>query len=64
MARTSMENNPLVLDWVPCICYPIWFKKSKVQIRALINSGSEINAMTPEYFLKLGRKIRPTNVGA
>ena len=64
MAGASMENNLLALDWVPCICYPIWFKKSKVQVRALINSGSKVNAMTPGYASKLGLKVRPTDVGA
>lgn len=33
-------------------------------MRALINSGSKVNAMTPGYALKLGLKTRPTNVGA
>ena len=31
---------------------------------ALIDSESEINAMTPTYVSKLGLKVRPTNVGA
>ena len=64
MAGASMEDNPLALDWVPCIRYPIRFKKSEVQVRALIDSGSEINAITPGYALKLGLKVRPTDVGA
>lgn len=33
-------------------------------IRALINSGSKVNAIMPMYILKLGIKICPTNVGA
>ena len=64
MAGTSMENKPLVLDWVPCIHYLIQFKKNKVQVQALIDFGSEINVMTLGYVLKLGLKVRPTNVGA
>ena len=64
MAGASMEDNPLALDWVPCICYPIRFKKSKVQVRALINSGSEVNAMTPKYVSKLSLKICSSDVGA
>ena len=59
-----MEDHQLVLDYVPCICYLIWFKKSKVQIQALIDSGSEVNAMTQEYASKLGLKIYTTDVGA
>ena len=60
MAGASIKNNLLVLDWVLCIHYPIWFKKSKVQIQVLINSSSEVNAMTSIYALKLGLKIHPT----
>ena len=59
-----MEDNPLALDWVPCICYPIWFKKNEAQVRALINFGSKVNAMTSEYASKLGLKVRPSNFGA
>ena len=55
------QENVVVLDWVPCICYPIWFKKNEVQ--ALIDSGSKVNVMTPKYALKLGLKVRPTDVG-
>ena len=42
----------------------IWFKKSKVQVQALFDFGSEINAITLEYILKLGLKVCPTNIGA
>ena len=63
MAGTSIEDKPLALDWVPCIHYSIWFKKSEVQVQVLIDSGSEVNTMTPGYILKLGLKVRPTNVG-
>ena len=64
MAGASMKDNPLVLDWVPCIYYSIRLKKSKVQVQALIDSGNEVNAMIPGYVSKLGLKVRPTNVGA
>ena len=64
MAGASMEDNPLALDRVPCIHYPIRFKKSEVQVQALLDSGSEVNAMTPGYASKLGLKVRPTDVGA
>ena len=60
---TEASQKDVVLDWVPCICYPIWFKKSEVQVQALLDSGSKVNAMTPGYALKLGLKVRPTNVG-
>ena len=32
-------------------------------VRALIDSGSEVNAMTLGYALKLGLKVRHTDVG-
>ena len=60
----ASQEDVVVLDWVFCIYYPIWFKKNEIQVQALINSGSEVNAMTPGYASKLGLKIRPTNVGA
>ena len=47
---------------VLCVYYPIWFKKKEVQ--ALIDSGSEVNAMSPAYASKLGLKVHHTNVGA
>ena len=62
MAGASMGDNPLALDQEPCIYYPICFKENEV--RALIDSGSEVNAMTPGYASKLSLKIRPTDVGA
>ena len=60
----ASQKDVVVLDWVFCIRYPIWFKKSKVQAHALLNFGSEVNAMTPGYASKLGLKVRPTDVGA
>ena len=63
MSEASQEDV-IALDRVPCICYPIWFKKSEVQVQAPFDSGSEVNAMTPGYASKLGLKVRPTNVGA
>ena len=57
-----MEDNLLMLDWIPCIYYLIWFKKNKVQ--ALINFGSKVNVMTPAYLLKLGLKVRFINIKA
>ena len=40
----------IVLDRVPCIHYPMQFRKNKgATIWALINSSSKVNAMTPVY---------------
>ena len=49
---------------VPCIYYPVWFQEDQEQVRALLNSGSEVNAMSPAYTKKLGLKTWKTNVGA
>ena len=47
---------------VPYIYYPIRFQEE--QVRVLLNSGSEINAINLNYTWKLGLKTRRTNVGA
>ena len=47
---------------VPYIYYLVQFQEK--QIRALLNSNSEINAMNPNFAQKLGLKIWKTNVGA
>ena len=47
---------------VPCIHYPVRFQEE--QVKALLDSGSEVNAMSPAYAKKLGLKTRKTNVGA
>ncbi|MCJ1349417.1 hypothetical protein MMC31_007657 [Peltigera leucophlebia] len=39
-------------------------KKDTDEIQALIDSGSEVNAMAPAYAKKLGLRIRKTDVGA
>ena len=53
-----------VLDKVSCICYPVQFRKDKGKdVLALLDSGSEVNAMTPAYTAHLGLKVRVTDVG-
>ena len=47
---------------VLCIYYPVQFQEE--QVRALLNSGSKIKAMSPAYAKKLGLKTRKTKVGA
>ena len=47
---------------VPCIHYPVRFQAE--QVRALLDSGSEVNAMSPAYAERLGLKTRKTNIGA
>ena len=53
-----------VLHKVSCICYPVQFHKDKDKdVLALLDSGSEINAMIPAYAVYLGFKVKMTNVG-
>ena len=54
-----------VLDRLLCICDPVQFCKDKGKdVLALLDSGSEVNAMTPAYAAHLGLKVRVTDVGA
>lgn len=55
-----MEDILLLFKQVPCIHYPVRFKKDKAQV--LINSESEVNTMTLVYISKLGLKVRLTNI--
>ena len=53
------------LERVPCIHYPVQFKDTdKAPVQALIDSGSEVNAVHPSFVKQLGLSIRPTDVGA
>ena len=66
MTDTSREAT---LKRVLCIRYPVWFhqknnKDEDKDVRALIDSGSEVNVMYPAYPTKLGLCIRKIDVGA
>ena len=53
-----------VLNKVPCIYYPIQFRNDKSKdVLALLDSGSEVNAMTPAHEAHLGLKVRMTDIG-
>ena len=56
------DGSKEVVVRVPCIHYPVQFQEE--QVRALLDSGSEDNAMSPAYAKKLGLKTWKTNVGA
>ena len=68
-------SAPIIDTWwkttlkqVPCIWYPIQFTKKNNKdnhnnLRALINSGSEVNAIHPAYTTKLGLCARKIDVG-
>ncbi len=49
------------LERVPCIWYSVTFKD---QNKALLNSGSKVNAMSQVFAQQLGLKIPKTNVRA
>lgn len=49
---------------MPCIYYPIQFKKDKKVIRVLRKSGNEVNTITPTYAAKLDLTALKTNVRA
>ena len=65
---TGASKEPqkvIVLDRMPCIYYPVQFRKDKgATIWALIDSASKVNAMTPAYAKQLGLQVRKTDVGA
>ena len=53
------------LERGPFIHYPVRFKDTnKAQVPALINLGSEVNAIHPTFAKQLGLPIKPTDVGA
>ena len=57
-----MTASPEALKGVLYIKYSIQFQAQ--QVEALINSGSEVNAMTPTFVANLGLSTQPTNDGA
>ena len=71
---TDNSDKEILLEKVPYIYYLVQFLESQgqknqeqecqEQARVLLNSGSEVNAMSPAYVKKLGFNIRKTNVGA
>ena len=50
-----IDSDEEVVVRVPCIYYPVRFQEE--QVKALLDSGSEVNAMNPDYARKLGFKI-------
>ena len=55
-------SSKTTLQHIFCIRYPIQFQDNEVE--ALLDFGSEVNAIIPAYAAKLGLRLRPTNVGA
>ena len=52
------------LAQVPCIQYPITFRKMSMPMSALFDSGSKVNAIHPTFTREPGLPIKTTNVEA
>ena len=63
VTEASKEDH-VTLERVLFVYYPLRFQKDTVDVRALIDSGSEVNAMTPAYASKLGLRVCHTDIGA
>ena len=61
MIEASKEYE-VVLEKVLCIHYSLCFQKDNAEVKALIDSGSKVNAMAPAYTSKLGFQVCQTNV--
>ena len=61
--EASKEEN-MFSERVLSIYYLLRFQKDTVDVRALIDSGSKVNTITPAYALKLGLKVHSTNLKA
>lgn len=51
------DNSAPLLKRVSSIYYLMWFKTNQAKIQALLDSGREVNAMTPAYAARLSLKI-------
>ena len=58
------DGGKKVVVRVSYIYYPVWFQEDQEQVRALLNSDIELNAISPAYAKKLDFKTWKTNVGA
>ena len=60
---TSMTGaREEALEHVLYIYYPVQFKRDTTRIQALIDSGSEVNAIYPTFAKQLGLPVRPIDV--
>ena len=64
VTQATQEEKEVILDWVFCIHYLVQFRKDKETIWALIDSSSEVNAMTSAHAKKLSFRTGRTDVGA
>ena len=65
VTQVTQKEKEVILDQVLCIHSLVQLRKDKrATIQALINSGSEVNAMTPAYTKKLCPRTQRTDVRA
>ena len=60
MSITDKKTEEEALERIPYIRYLVTFKD---QTEAILDSGSEVNAINPAFASQLGLKIWKTNVG-
>ena len=68
-ASITEISKEATLKRVLCIQYPVRFRRKNDKdkdkdVRALIDSGNEVNTMHPAYATKLGLRARKIDVGA
>ena len=64
VTAASMGDTLWPLENIQYIYYPLRFRKDLRKTRALINLGSEVNAMTPAYAAELGFGVQEIDIGA
>lgn len=62
LTGASIEDVLLLLKWILYIYYLLQFQKDIADVRALIDFGSKVNAMTPAYVSKLDLRACHTNI--
>lgn len=50
-------DSAFLLKHIPCIHYPVYFKKNQTKVQALLNFDNKVNAITPAYMAKLSLKV-------
>ena len=64
VTAANMEDILRLLEKILYIHHQLHFRKNLWKTRALIDSSSEVNAMTPAYAAKLGLRVRETDIRA
>lgn len=62
VTQTSTKIKNQQLECVPCIQYPIKFKKGHTEVQALIDFDNKVNIMTLAYATILRLYICPTDI--